>query len=79
MAVLQARSFLIGGEVVVTDGQGVASFALLRGRAREEQPFVRVFDLLELDGEDLRDQPLEFVAPRVRIRSPFRSQRRCCY
>ena len=47
------------GEVVVADGHGVASFALLRGRAREEQAFVWAFDLLECDGEDLRAHPLE--------------------
>jgi hypothetical protein len=56
---LQARSFLIDGEVVVADAQGIASFDLLRGRARETQAFVWAFDLLELDGKDLRNLPLE--------------------
>ena len=45
--------------MVVADGQGVASFYLLRGRARERQAFVWAFDLLKLDGEDLRHLPLE--------------------
>ena len=46
-----ARSFLIDGEVVVADAQGVASFDLLRGRAREAQAFIWAFDLLELASE----------------------------
>jgi ATP-dependent DNA ligase len=48
-AALQARSFLIDGEVVVADARGVASFDLLRGRARQERAFVWAFDLLELE------------------------------
>ena len=43
----------------MVDAQGVASFALLRGRVREGQAFVWAFDLLELEGEDLRRLPLE--------------------
>jgi hypothetical protein len=34
------RSFLIDGEAVVADVEVVASFDLLRGRAREKQAFV---------------------------------------
>jgi ATP-dependent DNA ligase len=59
VAALQARSFLVDGEVVVADAQGVASFDFLRGRAREAHAFVWAFDLLELDGVDLHDLPLE--------------------
>jgi bifunctional non-homologous end joining protein LigD len=55
-ASLRARSFLIDGEVVVADPQGLASFELLRTHTRGKQAFVC---LLELDGEDLRALPLE--------------------
>jgi len=43
-AALSARSFLIDGEAVVANAQVVASFDLLRGRAREKQAFVWAFD-----------------------------------
>jgi ATP-dependent DNA ligase len=56
---LRARSFLIDGEAVVADRQGLASFELLRGRTRHGQAFCWAFDLLELDGQDLRSEPLE--------------------
>jgi bifunctional non-homologous end joining protein LigD len=56
---LRARSFLIDGEAVVADAQGLASFELLRVRARGKQAFVWAFDLLELDGKDLRALPLD--------------------
>ena len=54
---MAVRSFLIDGEAVVADAQGVASFDLRRGRAHEKQAFVWAFGLLELDGEDLRQLP----------------------
>jgi ATP-dependent DNA ligase len=42
-AALQARSFLIDGEAVIADARGVASFNLLRGRAREQPAFLWAF------------------------------------
>jgi ATP-dependent DNA ligase len=56
---LRARSFLIDGEAVVADAEGVASFKLLRSLSRAKHAFVWAFDLLELDGEDLRALPLD--------------------
>ena len=49
-AQVQARSFLIDGEAVVTDERGVAAFDLLRGRAYQTHAFLWAFDLLDLDG-----------------------------
>jgi bifunctional non-homologous end joining protein LigD len=50
--------FAIDGEVVAFDG-AQTSFAKLTRRAREYVPvFFYVFDLLWLDGEDVRGQPL---------------------
>jgi ATP-dependent DNA ligase len=43
----------------VADAGASSSFALLRGRGRQAHVFVWAFDLLALDGEDLRDLPLE--------------------
>ena len=48
---LNVRSCLIDGEVVCCDEKGVTSFQLL--------PFLYAFDLLELNGTDLRREPIE--------------------
>ena len=56
---LKARSCLIDGEVVCCDENGLAVFALLRYRQRPTEIFLYAFDLLELDGQDLRREPLE--------------------
>jgi ATP-dependent DNA ligase len=50
---LKARSCLIDGEVVCCDAQGVTSFQLCH-RRNEPQAFLYAFDLLELNGTDLR-------------------------
>jgi hypothetical protein len=51
---LKVRSCLIDGEVVCCDEKGVAAFQLLRHRRNDPQAFLYAFDLLELDGTDLR-------------------------
>ena len=56
---LKVRSCLIDGEVVCCDEQGVTSFQLLRHRRNEPQAFLYAFDLLELNGDDLRREPIE--------------------
>jgi bifunctional non-homologous end joining protein LigD len=56
---LKVRSCLIDGEVVCCDERGVSAFHVLRRRANEERAFLYAFDLLELDGADLRREPLE--------------------
>jgi hypothetical protein len=58
-AALPAPSILIDGEAVVADAQGcclVGAAAGPRARSRRSQS---AFDLLELDGKDLRVLPLE--------------------
>jgi ATP-dependent DNA ligase len=52
------RSCLIDGEVVCCDKRGLATFQLLRHRRNEPQAFLYAFDLLELNGEDRRKEPL---------------------
>jgi ATP-dependent DNA ligase len=54
---LKVRSCLIDGEVVCCDENGVAAFQLLRHRRNEPKAFLYAFDLLELNGTDLRKEP----------------------
>jgi bifunctional non-homologous end joining protein LigD len=56
---LKARSCLIDGEAVACDDNGVAVFARLRRKPSGKHVFLCAFDLLELDGEDLRREPFE--------------------
>jgi ATP-dependent DNA ligase len=55
----KVRSCLIDGEVVCCDEKGVAAFQLLRHRRNEPKAFLYAFDLLELNGTDLRRKPIE--------------------
>ena len=56
---LKVQSCLIDGEVVCCDERGLARFDILRLRRNEAMAFLYAFDLLELDGADLRREPLE--------------------
>jgi ATP-dependent DNA ligase len=49
---------LIDGEGVCCDDSGMAVFAKLRRRRNDRQVVLYAFDLLELDGQDLRREPL---------------------
>jgi bifunctional non-homologous end joining protein LigD len=53
------RSAVIGGEAVVCGPDGVSDFERLHSRAYDHAALLYGFDLLELDGEDLRPLPLE--------------------
>ena len=53
------RSCLIDGEVVCCDERGLAIFSTLRRRRNEARAFLFAFDLLELDGLDMRREPIE--------------------
>jgi bifunctional non-homologous end joining protein LigD len=56
---LKVRSCLIDGEVVCCDDRGLAIFSTLRRRRNEPDAFLYAFDLLELDGLDMRREPIE--------------------
>jgi len=56
---LRVRSFLIDGEAVACDGDGMPVFDRLRYRHQDGAVFLFVFDLLELEGRDLRREPIE--------------------
>jgi hypothetical protein len=55
---LRARSFTLDGEAVVCGPDGVAIFDALHRRGTVTEAMLYAFDLLELDGEDLRGMPL---------------------
>jgi bifunctional non-homologous end joining protein LigD len=56
---LRARSFLIDGEAVACDGDGLPVFDHLRYRRQDGRVFLYAFDLLELNGQDMRRELLE--------------------
>src|SRR6516162_283426 len=58
-AALPARSCLIDGEAIVCDENGLALFDLTRGHGSKTSAVLCAFDLLELDGKDLRRRPIE--------------------
>ena len=55
---LRATSFLIDGEAVIIGDDGTPDFRALRSQHRDHEAVLVAFDLLERDGEDLRDLPL---------------------
>ena len=59
LARLRSRSWIIDGEAVACDDNGVASFNRVRYRQHDESIFLYAFDLIELNGHDLRFDPLE--------------------
>ena len=56
---LPVRSCLIDGEAIVTNSNGLAVFDLIRGHGSKASAVLCAFDLLELDGKDLRREPIE--------------------
>jgi len=56
---LKAVSCLIDGEAVACDDNGVPVFDRLRYRRDDGCVFLYAFDLIELDGNDLRHEPIE--------------------
>ncbi len=56
---LRLRSCLIDGEAVCCDDDGLPVFQKLRQRRDDQYVFLYAFDLIELDGKDLRREPIE--------------------
>jgi ATP-dependent DNA ligase len=71
---LRARSCLLDGEAVVCDANGLAVFERLRYQRGGRDVFLFAFDLLELDGADLRREPFETIVSK-RLGSRYRSGR----
>src|SRR5919201_4529677 len=59
LARLRSRSCIIDGEAVACDDDGLASFKHIRYRQHDGDVFLYAFDLIELNGDDLRRDPLE--------------------
>jgi bifunctional non-homologous end joining protein LigD len=59
LARLRARSCMIDGEAVCCGDDGVPSFDRIRYRRHDASVFLYAFDLIELNGDDLRRDPLE--------------------
>jgi bifunctional non-homologous end joining protein LigD len=58
LANLRSRSCIIDGEAVACGEDGVASFDRIRHRHHDADVFLYAFDLIELNGDDLRRDPL---------------------
>jgi bifunctional non-homologous end joining protein LigD len=59
VAALPVRSCVIAGEAVACDGKGLSIFEKLRWRHYDGHVFMWSFDVLELNGQDLRREPIE--------------------
>jgi bifunctional non-homologous end joining protein LigD len=59
VAALLVPSCLIDGEAIVSDDDGLAIFDRIRGHGVLASATLCAFDLLQVDGRDLRREPLE--------------------
>jgi bifunctional non-homologous end joining protein LigD len=59
VATLPIASCLIDGEAIVCDDNGLSVFDLIRNHRHGGAAMLCAFDVLELNGQDLRDRPLE--------------------
>ena len=56
---LKVRSCFIDGKAIVVDQRCLSAFDLLRSWRHDHAAVLCAFDLIELDGEDLRRRPIE--------------------
>ena len=66
LARLRSRSCITDGEAVGCDENGIASFNIVRYRHDDESIFLYAFDLIELNGDDLRVIRWRAARPRWR-------------
>ena len=59
IASLPVETCIIDGEAIVVDQTGLAIFELLRYRRQDHAATLCAFDIIELDGADLRRSPIE--------------------
>ena len=59
LASLPARSCALDGEAIVVNTEGLSVFDLIRYQHHDHAAVLCAFDLTELDGSDLRWQPVE--------------------
>jgi bifunctional non-homologous end joining protein LigD len=70
---LPVRSCVIDGEAVACNGDGLSIFEKLRWRHHDGHVFMWSFDLLELDGQNMRREPIE--VRKATLASVLRSRR----
>jgi bifunctional non-homologous end joining protein LigD len=73
LARLRSRSCIIDGEAVCCDDHGRPSFDRIRYRRHDASVFLYAFDLIELNGDDLRRDPLRSPQGHARL-SPGQSR-----
>ena len=56
---LSGRSCIVDGEAIVVDQEGLSVFDLLRYRRHDHAATLCAFDLIEVDGADLRRSPIK--------------------
>ena len=56
---LSVKSCIVDGEAIVVDQEGLSVFDLLRYRRHDHAATLCAFDLIEVDGADLRRSPIE--------------------
>jgi hypothetical protein len=59
LARLRSRSCIIDGEAVACGADGIACFEMIRRWDADDSVFMWGFDLIELNGDDLRRDPLD--------------------
>jgi bifunctional non-homologous end joining protein LigD len=59
VAALPVRSRVIDGEAIACDENGLSVFDLLHHQRRDQVVTLCAFDLLSINGEDLRSEPIE--------------------
>jgi bifunctional non-homologous end joining protein LigD len=64
VASLPARSCIVDGEAIVCNDKGLAVFGLIRGHGTKATAVHCAFDLLELDGKELRRLAIESAKTR---------------
>ena len=57
---LPVQSCFIDGEAIAVDERGLSVFDFLRYRCHDHAAVLCAFDLIELDGDDLRPLPIEY-------------------
>jgi bifunctional non-homologous end joining protein LigD len=73
----RCRDFVVDGELVAFDSRGVTSFQRLQRRGRERVAvFLYLFDMLRVEGRDVRDLPLRERKSQLRRSLGFRGQLR---
>jgi hypothetical protein len=67
---LRSQSCIIDGEAVACDDNGVASFDRIRHRHHDSDAFLYAFDLIELNGDNLRRDRSRSARPRSHLSWP---------